>query len=171
MPNCSDVASGVLAGFSGYFDENTFTLGFIFYKKILSATIEDVNYLNAPAEGSNLGFAPIAVDQVTLTPVPGGSWRFKGDVSNTISHSWSSSTTNSYGVSVTVTAGIFAAEVSTTASWKIEQTKETSKEISDEITLAWDLEGEGIAGQRVRCNATVFSASLNLNWIGTINIK
>ena len=168
-----DVGSGILAGFCGRASADIDALSFVILKPVASVVLSNVSYTAPP---------PNTIRPVNLTNdvtyTNGGSVPVDFDFSNSVQRTntctFTSEATMTFGMSVTVSAGIpEIAQVETGFNWEVSETHSRSVSTSESVTLSWGLRGTLQPGQRVVCSATCQYGTADVSYSArvTINFK
>ena len=173
-----DVGGGVLVGSIGNAGSEIDSLGFVFLRSpILSVEMTDLSYPEAII-GLSTGITDRKLDdlrQVRNENDPDTfNWSFSGATQISQSHTFTSSTTNTYGVkqSIEVSAQFLGIGVKSTTefSWQLSQTETQSTTDTLSYTETWGQTGTLERGQGVHVQASVAVGKISLPYTATVKV-
>ena len=151
-----DVGSGFVAGFAGRCGSDIDALSFVFLLPVKKVEMKDVKYTQPPPRTAirptNLTSTTYQCDS---NKAGGLDWNFTNSVQRTNAYSFTSQTSQEFGVKVEVTAGIpEIASVTGGFEWKIGESQSQEWSNTESTTLSWSLSGHLGPGESCKCSAT-----------------
>ena len=149
-----EFGSGILVGFAGRANVDIDALSFIFLRLVDSVELRNVQYQQPPSHTirptSLISDVEIGDRDSTLVQ----DWEFRNEVERTNATSFTSETTQTFGMDIKITAGvpeIASAEVG--FHWEVGKTQSITASSSTTVKLAWALSGTLEPGQVIVCQA------------------
>ena len=151
-----DVGSGFVAGFAGRAAGEIDALSFVFLLPVKKVEMKDVKYTQPPPQTAirptNLTVTTYHCDS---NKVGGLNWDFTNSVQRSNAYSFTSQTSQEFGMKVEVTAGIpEIASVTAGYEWKIGASQSQQWSNTETTTLSWSLSGHLEPGESCTCSAT-----------------
>jgi hypothetical protein len=171
------LGSGLLIGFkvggefNGQKDINITQLEPLFLKPVKSIVceIKDIALPNGRD-----GIKPVALDEADFSydkPTGTESWNFGKTVTKTTSSSWTQSAEMSFGMSVSVSAGIpEVVDASTEAHWNITTTQSHEATETSDKMLSWGVSGTLGPGDKVHCTALTQEGKVSVDYNSEVTV-